>query len=577
MKQIKTQKDIQAYIQNLHNLIAENKFHEAITLTQSGLKTAPRWVEGYALLGKLFWQTGQHQEAVNYFRQALAHQPDRPEWLLSVLNCELQLGDQEGAVPKILEFISVNSENIDLIIEGVSLLSSISRHDIASATLKWCLKKHPGNPVLTSALAAEIISNGQAAEGCNLFISLVSEAPETIQYAPIIASALGKIGDFENSLKISEAFLRSGYPVHPSFLSNTGCALLGLNRSAEAVKFYEKAYADTPENEECRFGLACAYLKSGDYEKGWRQHELRPSILKRPETHPWRGEQDLSGKTLLLLGDQGLGDCIQFVRYVQYLKDEKARLILAVPGPLVRLFSNISPDIEVRDIEEKNIPHDFSCPLLSLPFALMSRIGTTIPADIPYLFPCPDDVSKFAIRTEAPAAQKKKVGLVWSGAKRQQYGIFYQARSSTLAGFAPVLACSDAEFVNLQVGAERDELRNSEFSQSIIDPMGNVRDMADTAAIMQSLDLIIAVDTSAAHLAGALGKPVWMLTRSDCCWRWLEGRTDTPWYPTMRIFRSEPGSLDHAIRMAAEALPEFLKAGPALPGSISEKAHEALT
>ncbi|GBR07195.1 tetratricopeptide repeat protein [Acetobacter oeni] len=575
MEKFKKKNDVQKYISKLTTLLENNEHIKAIDTIRHGLKNKPEWAEGYALLGRLLWQTGVHDEAMTAFRTAVTLQPETSEWKLSLLSCEVQLGQLDRAVPELLRIISENINNVSVVIEAVSLISLASRHDIAAASLKWCVRKRPDEPRFPIALASELISAGHPAEGCAVFIDLIKQSPDNISYTPLIVSALGHIGEFQYALDISEVYNNSPEEKSPPFLNNMACALGALNRSNEAIPLYEEAFRKSPDDESIRFGLASAYLKNGDYEKGWTQNELRPAVLKRPEKKPWRGEEDLNGKTLLLLGDQGLGDCIQFVRYIRFLSTSGTRLVLAVPAPLVRLFSNMPYDMDVHALDRLPLEHDLSCPLLSLPFALMRYIGTEIPSDVPYLKAYSEDVSRFG--TLPGPARKKRVGIVWSGAERPQYGIFYRARSSSLEGFAPVLEQTQVEFVSLQTGKPRDELSASRF-QHVPDPMGDVRDMADTAAIIQTLDLVISVDTSVAHLAGAMGKPVWMLTRSDCCWRWLEHRDDTPWYPTMKIFRSQPGSLDHAISLAARELSLFSKnTSPAEAHTTTHKKHEALT
>ncbi|WP_173576293.1 tetratricopeptide repeat protein [Acetobacter fallax] len=533
------------------------------------------WAEGHALLARLLWQTGMHTEAMASFQKAIELQPEKLEWKLAFLDCQMRRGDEAGAVPELLKIVSDNINDANTVISAVSIIGSVARHDIAIRCLKWCLGKRPDEATLKAALASELISAGQVAEGCALFIKLIQQSEKNIYYLPVLVSAPGWTGAFEQALQIAEFFYGMPNTEHPSLLSNIGNLMIALNRSKEAMPFYERAFLQSPENEQMRFGLAVAYLKSGDYEKGWKQNELRPSVQKLPESKPWRGKGSISGKTLLLPGDQGMGDVIQFVRYIPYLTSLGARLILVVCTPLVRLFRTLPWPVEVRDLSEQiSTEHDFNCPLLSLPLALMHYIGTEIPHDVPYFFPYAKDVSRFAWLRDKPG--RKKIGLVWSGRARPEYGIAYRARSTSLEAFAPITSQAGVTFVNLQFGEPAGELQSLK-GISIVDPMNDVRDMADTAAIIENLDLVISVDTSVAHLAGALGKPVWMLTRSDCCWRWLENRDDTPWYPTMRIFRSQPGSLDHAIALAAEELQRVLHDNAPEAACILNSEYEALT
>jgi len=232
-----------------------------------------------------------------------------------------------------------------------------------------------------------------------------------------------------------------------------------------------------------------------------------------------------------------LGDCLQFIRYVSMVKDRGAHILLKCPSALMRLFKTIgSIDhiITKRDI----IPnYDYHAPLLSLPMIVGTTLDT-IPNAIPYLFPSSDQVAVWAERLQPRS--HLKVGLVWAGSSGLKHPAAHaidRRRSLHISQFASFATISGVQFFSLQKGDAARQLETLPQGLTIIDHMNYVQDFADTAAFIANLDLVIGVDTSVVHLAGAMGKPVWVLSRFDGCWRWLLNREDSPWYPTMRLFR----------------------------------------
>jgi hypothetical protein len=280
--------------------------------------------------------------------------------------------------------------------------------------------------------------------------------------------------------------------------------------------------------------------------EGWAEHEFRwrgilpPHGIDRPQ---WRGEP-AAGRRILLHPEQGLGDTLQFVRYAPLLAARGLSVVLEVQRPLLRLMQGM-PGVEaVIAAGEKRPEVDLHCPLMSLPFACATDLES-IPAATPYLSP-PANLEK-TWRARVPeqpgSAPGLLVGLVWAGNPRpEDVRTHYtdKRRSTGLAALAPLAEVAGMRWFSLQKDGATDPAAARAFD--FTDLMPQVADFADTAALVSQLDLVIAVDTSVAHLAGALGKPVWVLSRFDGCWRWLHGRDDTPWYPSMRLYRQEqPG------------------------------------
>jgi hypothetical protein len=294
------------------------------------------------------------------------------------------------------------------------------------------------------------------------------------------------------------------------------------------------------------------------YEARWRVAPLRDQAQLPAETR-MTGHEAIEGKTVLLLAEQGFGDTLQFCRYAPMLARRGAQVILAVPDPLSRLMGSLRDVHQVVSQDEIVPAFDLHCPLMSLPLAF-GTTEETIPWRVPYLEADAEATERW--RTIIPTtgnAGGLRVGLVWAGARRagQPYAAAIdRRRSMTIADFAPLAAVPDCVFVSLQLGPPARQAATAPFP--LVDVTDRLTDFADTAALIEVLDLVITVDTAVAHLAGALGKPVWLLNRFDACWRWPRDRDDSEWYPTMRIFRqTAPGDWAGVIRRVAAALPGF--------------------
>lgn len=336
-----------------------------------------------------------------------------------------------------------------------------------------------------------------------------------------------------------------------------GSVLLTARRMREAAASYRRAIDLEPDSAKFKFNLSMVLLLEGELEEGWQKYEFRwdgsseAAGRKREFTQPqWRGEP-LGRRTILLHAEQAFGDTLQFVRYAGLVVDrgDAGHVILECQPELRRLCETIKGEIEVIDRGEP-LPHfDVHCPLLSLPLAFGTTLSS-IPDDVPYLRPDPVEAGKWGQRLRGLGSEFR-VGLVWSGKVRRMN----RWHNLELAELAPLLEFPAVRYFSLQKArsgsAVKSECREIPFD----DFTGELNDFADTAALVSNLDLVISVDTSVAHLCGALGMPVWLLARYDADWRWLLDRSDSPWYPSMTIFRqSAPGNWGELILQVASAL-----------------------
>jgi hypothetical protein len=353
-------------------------------------------------------------------------------------------------------------------------------------------------------------------------------------------------------------------PKSPAALSNMGVLLACMKREAEAEQCYRTAMAIAPDYAKATFNLAYLLLRQGRFDEGWAALEARDWYARLTDYFQfprWQGEQ-LAGKSLLIGFEAGHGDMIQFCRYAALAKDSGAARIAIVCHPgLKALFTRLRGVDEVFAFDEPvpAVGWDFWTPPLSFPFLFRSRLDT-IPADLPYLHADAERLDRFAPIT-APAGRQVRIGLAWKGNPRFENDA--ERSLPSLDVLAPLGELAGACFFSLQKGAGEDEARRPGRLPALIDLSSRIDDFADTAAIVMHLDLVIAVDTAVAHLAGALGKPCWVLLpdyKTD--WRWLKERDDSPWYPgTMRLFRQkEAGNWTTVIEDVKSALRDWIAA-----------------
>lgn len=356
-----------------------------------------------------------------------------------------------------------------------------------------------------------------------------------------LGNALRDVGQVSDAVACFKHALRI-QPQYPEAHNNLGNALKDLGDFDAAISSFRQALKIRPGVADIHWNLSAPLLAKGDYLDGWQHFEYRwktgampPRALAQPL---WLGQADLSGKSILLHAEQGFGDSLQFVRYATPLAALGATVYLEVPAPLKSLMASCAGVSAVFAQGEALPSFDYQCPLMSLPYAFKTELST-IPAATPYLKGGQEKIDRWRAKLGPKTALR--VGLAWAGDPRKHLAAAQgvraidSQRSIHFDQLLPLLEVPGIEFFSLQVG--EDARRQANANPKLIDFTSELRDFEDTVALVENLDMVICVDTSVAHLVGAIGKPVWLLNRYNTCWRWLTGRADSPWYPSMRIFR----------------------------------------
>ena len=420
----------------------------------------------------------------------------------------------------------------------------------AIAFIDRALALRPDNAAALSNRALSLRALGRAHEAlacCDRALAVKPDFADAHNNRGLALAALKRPAE---ALKSYEAAL-SHAPAHIDALNNCGIALFEVNRLDEALVCFDRVLALRPGHVHGSWNRAQVLLLMGDFARGWPEHEGRLASnpgLNRGFTQPlWLGDAPLAGRTILLRAEQGLGDTIQFCRYAPMVAARGARVVLEVQRPLVDLMRTLDGAIEVVARGDALPEFDLHCPLLSLPLAFKTEL-TTIPARTPYLRAPAGAIDwKSRLGTKRP-----RIGLVWSGNPGHKRDA---TRSIPFYALMPLLDI-DASFVSLQKDVRASDAALLKQTGQVVDVADSLTSFAETASLIATLDLVISVDTSAAHLTGALGKPLWLLLPQVPDWRWLMGRDDSPWYPTARLFRQDTtrawGGVVARIRAALE-------------------------
>jgi Flp pilus assembly protein TadD len=511
---------------------------------------------------------GRSEQAERTCLRLVAHDRDDIEAQLLLGLAIGTRGDANAAAPILNHVARERRAHAHPCSDLAGMLLSQGKASLIAPQYRSCLCLAPNDLRLRYAFADFLRQSGEAAEAVALLDPVLLAHPASAEAHYQMGMSLAEAGRFAEAAELFRQAI--GHDPGPAaFWANLGMMLKIEGRFDEALDAYAEALARNADDRQIRVNRAVTRLHAGRFAEAWQDGDwvlagpgraaLPPDRLLPPLSH----RPDLTGATVLVVQEEGLGDTLQFLRYLPLLAQRGARVAVAVPPELTRLMRTVSGVAEVPDGDMPVPRHDFHCSFNGLPRAFETTLET-IPRDVPYISADPALARHWARRL--PATQGLRIGLVWAGQARPWLPGFVgldHRRSICLAMLAPLAEAPDVQFVSLQKGPAAIEARRAAGAFSLVDVMDDVRDFADTAAIVANLDLVISVDTSVVHLAGAMAKPVFLLDRYDNCWRWLSGRTDSPWYPSLHIFRQpRPGDWAAVIAGVAAALTRMASERP---------------
>lgn len=497
-------------------LAESGKKDEAIALYRKAIVLRPEYFDAINNLAGLLTASGQNEEAASLYRRAVALRPQSAE---AHYNLGTVLADKEGALAAIECF-------------------------------RKALSLRPQFPEALANLAKAQLELGQIPEAMQSSRAALAIRPDFAEAHANLGSALLAEGKVDEAI----AHLRQAAQLRPdaNTLNNLGIAVRAGGQIDEAMAIHLRALAADPGSAAARFSVGFIHLLRGNYALGWPDYEahwqLRPELFRDLPGLPWNGSS-LGGKRILLQSDQGLGDMLQFARFIPLVKARGGEVILRCQPGLRRLLNGQCGIDRIVTVEEPPPEAEVHCRVTGLP-RLLGITLESLPAGVPYFRADEALVTQWHQRLHDDG--RLKVGLVWAGNPDQKDD---RTRSMRLDALAPLGDVAEAHFYNLQKGSAAAQALTPPAGMELVDLTASISDFADTAAFIANLDLVITVDTSTAHLTGAMGKPLWVMTSFSPDWRWMEKRMDSPWYPTARLFRQvKYADWFEPVRQVSEAL-----------------------
>lgn len=535
------------------SLHQQGRLREAEKLYMRALKGAPDNFDALHLLGLINAQNGQMGEAYRLMTAALKINPNVPDVLINFANVLHGLKRDDEALASIDKALALRPGDPDALLYRGNALKALNRTNEALPCFDAVLARSPGHrdALLNRGVARATL--GYYEQALADFDAVLARTPTDAETLYNRGTALIELGRYAEALLAFDHALAAS-PQHLQAWTNRGRALQALNRHEEAVASFDKALAIDKNYGDAHFNAALSLLTLESLQRGFVEYEWRgkrTGITDARRGHRgrlWLGEFPVSRRTILLPAEQGLGDTIQFVRYAPLLAQMGANVVLEVQPELKALLSTVSGVASCHARGETLPPFDVYCPLGSLPLALKTE-PSSIPATIPYLRADDTRIAKW--RPALEALPGKRVALAWAGHARHAND---RNRSIDLKLLGPLFASEGVSFVSVQRDLRGDDAaRLAEFRIADFGPQ--LADMTDTAAVLALADLLISVDTSVVHLAGAMGREAWVMLPFMPDWRWTLTRERSPWYPQVRLFRQPtPGDWPNVIAMVRDAL-----------------------
>ncbi len=516
--------------------------------------------DAHCNLGNAYQCLKRYQEAIDEFDIALTLTTNQLGIMLNKCECQRQMGNNDDALNTALALSRLAPDNLAGWFVLGNVLSEQLQYAEAIDAYQKALTIDPKSvdTYCNLGLTYKTIGNLPQAEHC--YQSALTYAPDNTN----VLNNYGVLLKERGELEIASNIFQRCCDINPNFDAariNLGDAYYELGLFKHSIKQYQTVLAHDENNSLAHFGLAFSLLITGDFSAGWDQYQWRD--LSRfihhykkfyPNKPIWRGES-LLDKRIVILSEQGFGDNIQFIRLIELIRMQGTKIIITAPKELASLLQSFDDTIEIFSDYHAIPDHDYFCPLLHLPF-LLNVQEDSIPHTVPYLSPANADTTYWQTIKETHGIQallnthKLNVGLVWAGSSAN---LSDHKRSIPQHCLLPLLNNPKANFFSLQLG----QVLEPEIKDKLFDLSPYINNFSQTAAMIQDLDLVICVCTSVAHLAGAMGKPVWLMLAQVADWRWLRETEDSPWYPSAKLYRqTERGDWDSVMKTLASDLAE---------------------
>ncbi|HEY3918075.1 MAG TPA: tetratricopeptide repeat-containing glycosyltransferase family protein [Stellaceae bacterium] len=514
----------------------QGRLAEAERCYDEVLRGQPNSSSALYMLGLLAFQSRQPQRGVELTARAIALNPNVAEAHNNLGNGLIELKRPAEALASFDRAVALKPDFAEAHNNRGAALNALGRFEEALQSCERAI-------ALRADYAEAHYNRGLTLKGLRRAPEALASYDKAIALRPDYADAhnnrailLNDLGRHDEALESCDRALALR-PDHAEAHNNRAATLADLARDEEALASYDQAMALMPEDAGTHFNRGVLLLRMARFAEGWREFEWRKRLPEAPGARSfprplWLGDRESAGKTVLVHAEQGYGDSIHFARYARLLAAHGARVVFSVPPSLCKLFVSLGPGVRV--VADGELPPEFDChcPLLSLPAAFGTTLET-IPAEPRYL--AADTTLKSEWDALLPPKTKPRIGIVWSGNPDQGNDRY---RSMPLEALLPLIS-PPADWVALQNDVRDRDTAALRAHDEIIFFGDAIGDFSDTAALIELMDLVIAVDTSVAHLAGALGKPVWIMLADNADWRWLRERADCPWYPSARLFRQE--------------------------------------
>jgi tetratricopeptide (TPR) repeat protein len=549
---------------NAHDQCGQSE--DAVAAFRTAIRLRPGYAKAYVHLAEALRRLGRPGEAEKTARTALVLWPAEPQihyTLGAALRSQGRFGE---AVSSFRSAIGLRSDFAEAHNDLGDALHALGRLAEAEASYRQAIDARPTYAEAHTNLGTLLTELGRVDEAAAML-------RRAVELKPSLAGARINLAGFlitHGRGHEAEPILRETIEAEPNLIyarTNLGASLVLQGRIDEAEAEYRHALTIDPGEGLAHLALGETLLAQGRFEEGWSEFGWRWKIEDWPDpprTYPqplWRGEP-LQGRRILLYGEAGFGDVIQFVRFATVVAERGGTVIAEVFPQLERLIATVPGVAEVVRPGHSSLTFDYHLPFMDIPDVVGTTL-TTVPAAMPYLRPPGDTANRWKARVAGQSGLK--VGLAWAGdprPRRFRENAIDRRRSMRLDRLASLFEVPDVTFFSLQKGTAAEQVKEVPTDRRPIDLMDEMSDFADTAALVANLDLVITVDTAIAHLAGAMAKPVWILSRFDGCWRWLRDRDDSPWYPTARLFRQmQPGDWDEVIGRVRSELSRIAGSG----------------